>query len=206
MAVPRRCRMRMPCISSLHLSGPSLPATTLVEMLVQLTGLACLSLASGIEPHAMPIAWLTALSALRGVRYEGDGEDPSAGNVPPGHLLARRLSDVVALSLRSCPFVDDAYLVQLCTCMPQLRSLDLSRNTNFAVGLSALQHLTNLEVLGLDAGRPEWLEHVTAPSSLRRCCLGSWRCYSRPEQQARARHLLGKQVDAVFYDQHTPWW
>jgi hypothetical protein len=163
-------------LQRLHLSGLPLPATAMAEVLSQLTGLTCLSLnpASGMEPCVMSFAWLPALSALRELHYVGDSQDTCAGSVLPCQLLAG-MSNIVTLSLGSCWFLDDPYLVELCTSAPQLRSLNLSDNVNIGTGLSALQHLTGLEVLGLEAApfRPVHLEHVRVPCSLRRCYLGT---------------------------------
>jgi hypothetical protein len=193
----------------LHLGGLSVRAAPLLEALVQLTGLTCLSLASLITPHAMSFGWLTALTVLRQLRYVRRSDDSATGGTLPCRLLAR-LSSIDALALSRCSFLNDPYLEEACLSMLRLRSLDLSGNAQLRAGLSALQRLTDLEVLGLAgvvADPAALSEVVRVPCSLRRCHLGYRYLYNlakgpgghRPaEQRVATSALLGGQVEAVF--------
>jgi hypothetical protein len=189
----------------LYLENLTLPGSMLSEVLPQLTRLTCLRL-SPTNP-IKSFDWLPALTALRELRYTGCCQSAAASTVMPCHLLTR-LSTVTTLSLAWCSFLDGPYLQQLCAHMPQLRTLDLGHNDILRDGLSALQHLTNLEVLGLspDAGKiAELLGNVSGlPASLRRCYVGLGNCsridFSAHEKQV-VQAMLGKQVQAVF-----DWW
>jgi hypothetical protein len=154
----------------LHLDALLLPASLGAEVMPQLTGLTCLCLAC-IQLPIMPLTWFTWLTVLTALRELGYSNNH--GSALPCELLAG-VSNVDTLSLSGCSFVNAPYMEQLCEAMPQLTNLDLSGNRNLGAGLSSLQHLTNLEVLGLAVGRGSLvlLQHVRAPSSLRRCCLG----------------------------------
>jgi hypothetical protein len=127
--------------------------------------------------------------------------------VLPRKMLPR-LSSLEILSLAWCPFVNTPYLKQLCMSMPQLTALNLSNSCDkIGAGLSALQHLTNLEVLALRGEQPFCtvladLKHVRAPPSLRRCYLGE---YWEPRSQAAARAYLGSHVVIVCTDWTHPW-
>jgi hypothetical protein len=126
----------------------------------------------------------------------------------PCELLAS-LSSVGALGLVGCEFVDGAYLARLCASMPQLKSPDLCRSDHVGMGLSSLQHLTNLEVLGLEYvdDCTALLEHLRAPPSLRRCYVAkAWEDVPDPhEEAARVKALLGRwHVEAAF-DERQPW-
>jgi hypothetical protein len=200
------------CLSLMELL---LPPSMFTDVLPQLTGLTCLQFKVAVTPttpHVESFSWLSVLTALRELWYGGHFDDTS---VLPCELLAG-LPHVETLYLGDCSFVDAPYLEQLCDSMPQLTSLDLSYNRNMGAGLSSLQHLTNLEVLGLGSVEcsAEVLQHLhalQAPPSLRRCHLGE--DYWEPEKQAvarvAARATLGRQVDAVFSDwaqeQHDGW-
>jgi hypothetical protein len=218
--LPRGACARIASASSslrlLHVEGLRLPASMFAQVLARLTGLTCLRLLRN-RHAATPFDWLGALTALRELQYTPRGaltdverrfyseEHPLEFNteigsgVLPCPVLAA-LSNVHALTLAGCPFVDAPYLEHLCAAMPQLRTLDLADTINIGAGLSALQRLTNLEVLDLEvrADTPEaLLGHVRAPSSLRRCYLG-WRFNWGPVEQATAGALPGGHVDTVF--------
>jgi hypothetical protein len=176
-------------LQQLHLGRLSLPAGTLSGTLMQLTGITCLRLISVVSLPMLPFSWLAGMTALRELAYDQELVPLSHVCVLPCALLAA-LSRVDTLMLADCRSVDGPYLVQLCACMPQLRSLDLRGNSNVNAGLPALQRLTNLEVLGLkaaDGGSALWLGHVTAPSSLRCCYLGS--SGGHAEWQMLGRHV-----------------
>jgi hypothetical protein len=189
----------------LTLAGLSLATSMFTEVIPQLTGLTCLCL-NAVYHCRMSFDWLAALTNLRELAYVessehllgegGNSEDALDDGSLPCQLLSG-LSSVVTLTLANCSFVDGPYLEELCECMPQLRSLDL-RHTSVAGGLSALQRLTNLEVLGLEMQtcRAELLEQLRAPLNLRRCYLGEgwWNEKQRPAAVA----LLGTHVEVVF--------
>jgi hypothetical protein len=186
-------------LESLSLDRLRLPASMLEGVIPQLTGLTHLGidlLTTDAAPSAESFTRWPVLTNLRELRCTAG---TAAGDMVPCQLLAGlphldTLSLGVAFTKLNGPYVE-----HLCHSMPRLTSLDLSRNSTVGTGLSALRHLTNLEVLSL--GRAPCiegdLEHVQAPPSLRRCYLGG---YWDPEQQTKARAVLGRQVDVVFPD------
>jgi hypothetical protein len=185
----------------LHFSACSPPASLFTEVLPQLTGLTCLRL--DCVTYRTPFSWLAVLTNLRELWYVGVRryDDAYEGAELPCKLLAG-LRHLDTLSLTYCSFVDAPYMAQLCGSMPQLRGLDLCCNNNMGgAGLSALQRLTNLEVLGLarvaDSHHSlEGLEGLRAPASLRRCYLGpvAW----PPGERAKLGGLLDRHVEVVF--------
>jgi hypothetical protein len=191
----------------LNLVQMALPAAMFTEVLPQLTGLTCLRLDCVITPPPFSptiasFSWLAGLTALRELSCAGSIRhnaelDAFDCCVLPCQLLGT-LSRVDTLRLLSCAFLDGDYLDQLCESMPQLRHLIMSLNMGgskaLAAGLTALQHLTSLEVLGL-ALEDVSLEHVRAPLSLRRCYMGH---VGSHEKRAETRAALGRQVDVVF--------
>jgi hypothetical protein len=183
----------------LTLGGVSLPPTIFTEVLPQLTRLTCLCLNSVYHEDTPTLGWLAALTNLRELGYVGNRAcSPPPGDLLPCDLLGG-LSNVVALTLAQCPFVDAPYVRQLCASMQQLRRLDLRDNDGAGAGTSALVLLTNLEVLGLQRSATvvdEVWKHVNAPSSLMRCYLGS---YLAPQQkEAMAMHFFERNVQVVF--------
>jgi hypothetical protein len=185
-------------LKSLALRGLSLPHTAFTAVLPQLTALTCLRLHYGVyRPPIELLSWLTTLTGLSELWSDGDS---GGAQMLPCQLLAH-LSNVHTLSLTGWSFVDRRYLEQLCVAMPQLRSLDLSDTSNMGDALAALQHFTNLEVLGLESAEDdlEALRHIRPPWSLQRCCLGEF-CSRKTRADAVA--VLGRQVEAAFSQWH----
>jgi hypothetical protein len=186
-------------LKSLHLRELRLPASMFVHVMPQLTCLSCLRLEYVIHPDEMVFIWLSILTALRELWYDGRIKNTGCSGVLPCGLLAG-LSSVDTLSLPRCPAVDGPYLEQLCELMPQLRSLNLSYNSNMGAGLHALQRLTNLEVLGLapyyGVSLGDTLQHLRAPLNLGRCYVGR----KGPEKEASSIVLLSRQVDIMYAD------
>jgi hypothetical protein len=183
----------------LHLEQLWLPINLFSRVMPRLTGLTCLRLLHNVH-RPTAFAWLAALTALRELWYAPFSRFTRA---LPCKLLAG-LPAITTLSLARSSFVDDPYLEQLCASMPQLTALGLAGNGGVGAGLSALQQLTNLEVLDLAGAvtSQEVLEgHVRAPPSLRRCYLGDK--YKGDREEARA--ALGTHVDTVFSSWEHAW-
>jgi hypothetical protein len=174
----------------LHLTLLQLPGGC-VDAIRQLTRLTSLSIRT-CECAARGFAGLAALTRLRRLELLDVQSDCGVGcNALVG------LKQLTMLRLNGA-FVTRRYVARLCGELPRLERLDVSGSRNVGSGLSALERLTNLEVVDLSntVGVGQLAASLRVPPSLRLCLLRGLAVTL--EEQHRVEQLLGPRVEVRF--------